>query len=535
MYLLTAQEMRKLDELSIKRDGTPSLKLMENAGNGVFRVLTKTLRRLSNRRVAIFCGSGNNGGDGLVVARLLSKNKIPVFVFLLGDPAGLKGDPATEFARFTESGGHFDVCVKLSDIKKRFISLPRPGVVVDAIFGTGLSRPLKGFYRGVINWLNQLNVHRLSIDSPTGLSADTGLPLGSSFRADETVTLGLPKIGFFLNRARDYVGTLHVVDIGLSEKAMEDIDPKTFLITRDDVADLLTGRPRNAHKGSFGHVFTIGGSRGKIGAGIMAAHTALRAGAGLSTLIYPRSAMSQIDSGALEVMYEPIDDRGDGYFARGHAEEVLGLVSKASVVALGPGLGGNPRTVSFVHEFLKRYHGPLIIDADGLNAIAKGLRHLRGRSDLTLLTPHPGEMGRLIHKSSRYVQGHRLEVVHALSSRLGVHILLKGYRSLLCLNNDKFWINPTGSSAMASAGQGDVLTGIYAGLMAQERQATLRQGGTTGAPLKSLLFGCLLHGLVGDILAKKQRVVLATDIAKNLHLGYGFLKLERELLSTVFY
>lgn len=287
--------------------------------------------------------------------------------------------------------------------------------------------------------------------------------------------------------------------------------PKPHLITQADVASCLRPRPSSGHKGSFGHVFVIGGSLGKIGAPLMAAHSALRSGAGLSTVVLPMGAYDRVDPKALEIMYEPIKNSGD-YFEEKDVREVLHRIGPSDIVALGPGLGLNPKTIAFVHRLIKNYSGPLVLDADGLNAVSKKIPLLK-RDSFTLLTPHPGEMGRLLKKTTAWVQLHRLEATH-FARRYRVHLVLKGHHTLVAFPDGTVWVNPTGNSKMAVAGQGDVLTGIYAGLLAQFPKS-----------IEATLFGCFLHGLVGDILAKKgSPSVLPTDIAKHLDLGYSFLK-----------
>lgn len=535
MLLLTSQEMRRLDDLSIRRDKIPSIRLMENAGGQIFRVIRKKYHPLKGKKIYIFCGPGNNGGDGMVVARLLKGKGARVFVFIVSDPDRLKGDPLIEFKKIKKTP-HFYAFVKtLPEIKKIYTSRDKPNLIVDALFGTGLSRPLKGVWSKLIGWLNSQKTLRLSIDIPSGLCSDTGKVLGKSFVADDTITLGFPKLGFFLNQAADYVGILHVVPIGLSPKAINETKSKVHLISCKDIESLLRKRSKTSHKGTFGHSFVVGCSLGKIGAGIMAAHTALRAGAGLSTLILPISAFKRIDTSALEIMYEPISGAEKGFFVEKNLSKVLSLVRHADVVALGPGIGTERETTRFVQKFVEVCKVPLVIDADGLNAIAKRPEILKKRKQLTLLTPHPGEMSRLLKKTTRYIQTHRLESATSFAKKYGVAVLLKGYRSLLALPNGDVWVNPTGNPAMASAGQGDVLTGIYAGLLAQ---ASSQRGGEweRGRVGEFLLFGCFLHGLVGDLLAQKnRRVVLATDIEKNLDLGYSFLRKNSEVLSSVFY
>ncbi|MBI2339734.1 MAG: NAD(P)H-hydrate dehydratase [Deltaproteobacteria bacterium] len=502
MYLLTAQETRRLDDLSIHRCKIPARRLMNRAGKEVFRVIKKEFENLKRKKIAVFCGPGNNGGDGLVVARHLKKAGAKVQIFLLSPP------------RKRGSSTYLDSRFRGNDIGGIFDKIGKPDLVIDALFGIGLSRPLAGTPRKWIREMNRLKGVKLAIDIPSGLCADTGKVLGTAFRADITVTFGYPKRGFFpgdgtLSQAHNCVGKLYVRPIGLSPRVIEQLKPQTHLITTSDIKPPLNPRLKTSHKGTYGHVFTVACSLGKIGAGLMAAHTALKAGAGLSTLVLPSGAYRKIDPRALEIMYEPIGPGNSAFFTPKDLPAVLERLKKATVVAIGPGLGAHPHTVHFVHSVLSHYRGPMVIDADGLNAVAANPEILMKRRGLTLLTPHPAEMGRLVGTTTPVVQKNRLKTTASFARRYGVNVLLKGYRSILSLSNGITWINPTGNPAMASAGQGDVLTGIYAGLMAQYLQRT-----------EALLFGCFLHGLVGDLLAQKRRVVLATDVANNLDLGY---------------
>lgn len=510
MYLLTAQEMRRLDELSIRRDGIPSLVLMENAGRETFRVIKKILRNLRGKRIAVFCGPGNNGGDGLVLLRLLLKAGAKATAVCLFSEESLEGDPLEQFRKLRKGRGKVTFVVDSTSLRKEMTAMGEIHLVVDALFGTGLTRPLEGIFKEAVEGLNAVKAIRVAIDIPSGLSADTGGILGAAFKADHTVALGFPKKGFFLGEGGEYCGTLHVVPIGLSEKAVSESKPDTYLITRDDLGTLFRPRRKQTHKGTYGHVFTIGGSTGKTGAAVMTAWGALSAGAGLSTLALPERAYSRLDPNALEIMTKPIPDDGRGFFSSHNSREVLSLVDKASVVALGPGIGTGEETVRFVHEIVRHCRAPLVIDADGLNAVSSDPAILKLREGFTLLTPHPTEMARLLHTTTDTVQKDRIDAARSFARDHRVHVVLKGYRSIVAFPDGEIWINPTGGPAMATAGSGDVLTGIYAGLLSE-----------FGPVKQAVLGGVFLHGLVGDLLADKgKRVVMATDLIKNLHLAF---------------
>lgn len=513
MKIVTAEQMRELDTLSIERDGIPSLRLMENAGRQVFHFLIKKFGKKKGLHVVLFCGPGNNGGDGLVLARLLLKKKVSVQVLLLTDPKDIKGDAKTQYNKIKKFSSIINSVSSLTDLKK-FAKVRKSTVFVDALFGTGLSRPVTGIFKQVILWINKQRVPVISVDSPSGLDANSGKTLGLAISADATVTLGLPKKGFFLHQGPVLTGQVTIVDIGLSKKALAEIYTPIHLITPADILTCTKTRERESHKGSYGHVYVVASSYGKLGAGIMATLSSLRGGAGLATLVLPDSAYAKINMQAPEIMFAPVNDCGRGYFVKKNGGEVLRLAKGASVMALGPGLGTKPQTILFVHELVKKWRGVLIVDADGLNALAKKPGLLLARCGPTLLTPHPAEMGRLVGKSTAYVQAHRMEVAAKFAKKYGVVVLLKGYHSVVAMPDGQIWINPTGNPAMASAGQGDVLTGLYAALIAQFSFCR-----------EALLFGCYLHGLVGDLLFQKgYRVTMATDIMMNLGLGYRFIK-----------
>ena len=285
------------------------------------------------------------------------------------------------------------------------------------------------------------------------------------------------------------------------------------LISIKQFKNLLKPRKSDTNKGSYGHVYVIAGSYGKIGAGVLATLSVLKSGAGLSTLILPDSCYKKIDLNALEVMYEPIKDAGRGFFSDADVKTVLQKITKASVVVLGPGLGDNPKTFSFVQKILPKINTPVVLDADGLNAISKNPKILLKRKCLTFLTPHPGEMSRLTGLSISRIQENRAKIASEFSKKYKVILLLKGHKSVVAFPDGSTWINPTGNPGMASAGQGDVLSGIYAGLISE-----------FGIKKEVFLLGCFLHGLVGNLLVKKgERVVLGTEIIKNLKIGFNFL------------
>src|SRR3989338_5031581 len=495
MDILTREEMQKLDAKSIAA-GISSLTLMENAGRAVTKILLQNYLK-KKESVLIVCGMGNNGGDGLVVARLLFQKKISVTVFIVGDEKKLKGDAFIQYKKCPKKIPIFFVQ------DKKDLKIKNHSVIVDALFGTGLNKPLTGAHQKCVHWMNGLNVPIVSIDIPSGLDSNTGEVLGTSVSAHRTITLGFPKLGLFVGDAHDYVGLIDVVPIGLKNELLISMNPSHHLVTKEKIKVLFQKRTKNSHKGNFGHVFVIGGSLGKIGAGVLSCFGALKAGAGLATFILPKNSYQRIDYSHLEVMYEPIGD-GD-CFSKEHVPKVLEKIKEASVVILGPGLGSNSSTIEFVHEIIAKIKMPLILDADALNALSLNLNLLRERKYPTLLTPHPGEMGRLLKKTSNEVQKNRISFARNFSTQYGVCLILKGYCSVITFPDGDQWINPTGNPAQASAGQGDVLCGILAGLISEH-----------GFCIEAVLGWAFLTGLVADTLEKKgHRVVLASEILSH--------------------
>lgn len=495
MDILTREEMQKLDAESIA-SGISSLTLMENAGRAVAKILLHDYLKKKGR-VLVVCGTGNNGGDGLVVARLLFQKKIPVTIFIVGDEKKIKGDCFTQYKKCSKKIPIFFI----QDQKD--LKIKNHSVIVDALFGTGLSRPLTDLHQVCVDWMNNLQLPIVSIDIPSGLDSNTGEVLGSSIAAHRTITLGLPKLGLFVGEAHDFVGIIDVVPIGLRNELLATIAPTYHLVTQEKIEILFKKRKKNSHKGSFGHVFVIGGSLGKIGAGVLSCFAALKAGAGLATFILPKNSYQRIDHSYLEVMYEPIG-LGD-YLRKEDVSEVLEKIKEASVVVLGPGLGIASSTIEFVHEIISKIKAPLILDADALNALALNPDLLHVRKYPTLLTPHPGEMGRLLKKSTEEIQKNRVSFARNFSTQYGVCLILKGYRTLIAFSDGTLWVNPTGNPSQSNAGQGDVLCGILAGLISEHQFRP-----------ETILGGPFLAGMVADTLEKKgHRVVLASDILSH--------------------
>jgi hydroxyethylthiazole kinase-like uncharacterized protein yjeF len=513
MRILTAAQMQRIDRLTTERYGIPSLTLMENAGRGVVEFLVERFAPLESQRIAVLCGPGNNGGDGFVVARLLGERGLQPRVLILAAPQTLKGDAAQSFERLGPRVPA--VVVENAALWQRL----KPGLadttlLVDALLGTGLSRPLQGFLLEVVRDLPGAfpNARVVAVDLPSGVSADSGELIGESVRADASVTFTAPKVAHVFPPAAERVGEWVVKPIGTPKEALES-DPELLLnlTCREDVAWL--GRPRKleSHKGTYGHVLLLAGSVGKTGAAALAAKGALRSGAGLVTVATPKSALPVVAALGMEFMTEALPETDSGTISLRALDyaKLDKLVEGKSVLAVGPGLGTGPETAEFVRTVVNKYHAPVVLDADGLNAFAGCMTTLRADLGSRVLTPHPGEMARLTGEPTTDLQKHRVEVAKEFAKRYGVNLVLKGYRTLTAAPDGQIWVNPTGNPGMATGGTGDILTGLIAGLLAQYPTRSVNE----------VVAGAVyLHGMAGDLAAGAfdEAPMIAGDLLEAL-------------------
>lgn len=533
MRVLSNYQMRKLDELTIHHYKISSLKLMNQAGKVCASSIINSEKRLKNLDIDIFCGAGNNGGDGLVIALELFKKSKSISIYMLAKSCDQLSHESRIQLKSVQEKGINIIWITESNYKIKLSKL-NSDIIVDAIFGTGLARIITGYRKKIIHLINSSSANIYSIDIPSGLCADTGHILGAVVEADTTITLEYPKLGFFINDGPQSVGRLIIRKIGLKKDALNQIDKKydVNLITKSFFTNLLKTRKKEAHKGSYAHVYILGTSSSKIGAGLLTAKSSLKMGAGLSTLILPEKCFDKINSDFLEVMYAPVNsEESTDYFTEKMTSEVVELIQSAQVVAMGMGMGIHSRTQKFFDRLISRIKDiqiPVIIDADGLNLLSKNLALLKKLKTQVVLTPHPKEMSRLINKSVKFIQSHRIEVVHNFCIKYGVTLVLKGYRTIIGFPDGKIYVNSSGNPSMANAGQGDTLTGMIAGLIAEF-------GANSVNFQKTILFAVFLHGLVGDLMVRRgHRVTLASDITNNLHLGYNFLKKKNDLYEKEF-
>jgi NAD(P)H-hydrate epimerase len=507
MRILTARQMREADRRTIEEVGVPSLLLMENAGLQVVAAMDEAFDGLAGRRVAVLCGRGNNGGDGFVVARTLRQRGVDLAVYLVGRAADVRGDARTNL----ESLQHLPLPVteiaEESDWAEHARDIASRDLVVDALFGTGLSSPLSGLPARIVEDVNRMRPAVVSIDLPSGLSADRAEPVGPCIRAALTVTLGAPKLPLVLPPAMEMAGRLVIADIGIPSEVVDGLEPPDVrLSTPEALRPLVPARPREAHKGSFGHVLVVAGSPGKTGAACLAALGALRSGAGLVTAATPRSCQPVVATLGAEYMTERLDETVDGLVASSALACVL--AHSATVLAVGPGLGAGEGVTALVEGLVARADRPLVLDADALNAFAGRAERLRARpGQVVVVTPHPGEMGRLLGVPVASVQARRIETARDLAASAGLFVVLKGYRTLIATPSGRVHVNPTGNPGMATGGTGDVLTGMIAGWLAQ-----------IGDAERACRLAVYLHGAAGDLAARDhgEASMIAGDLLARI-------------------
>ena len=507
MRVLNTAQMREADRRTIVDLGLPSLTLMEHAGRQVVSaVAARWLSLRGGGRITVLCGKGNNGGDGLAAARLLAARGTVVQAWLAAPEAAIGGDAGTNLAALRGTGVPVvDVSAPAAWAAAR-TGLDTCDLVVDALFGTGLTRPLAGHWQTVVADIGAAGVPVASIDLPSGLSADTPQVTGEAVAATLTVTLGAPKLPLLVDPAAVRAGDVVVADIGIPAAVVDALGgPRVTIITRSWARRQVPCRGRDTHKGDYGRVLIAAGSTGKTGAAALAGLGALRSGAGLVTVATPRVCQSTVAAFAPEYMTLGLDHDSEGLVGAGAAGAVL--AERCDVLAIGPGLGRGAGVARFVRELVDRAPVPMVLDADALNVFAGDPAGLRGRPDRPLVvTPHTGEMGRLIDRPAEYVAANRLDTARDLAVERGVFVVLKGARTLVATPAGDAWINVTGNPGMATGGVGDVLTGGLAAWMAQIPDVEAACG-----------LGVCLHGLAGDAAAAAHgEGLLAGDLARGL-------------------
>jgi len=491
MILVTANEMQAMDRQTIEDFGVPGMVLMENAGRGATRFLLEQFPDIGNRSVAVIAGRGNNGGDGFVIARYLKQKGIQVQVFLLAESSSVRGDALANLkllkplqvpvVEIPDEGS-------FSDFKSHMQKLD---LWIDAILGTGLKSDVTGYFKEIIDFINSLEKPVFAVDMPSGLNSDTGQPCGSCIRAAATATFAYAKTGHMVLPGAEYTGNLKVVDIGIPPHIAAAVGPQHFLITAELIRPQLIARPAGAHKGSTGHLLVIAGTAGKTGAAVMTSMAALRGGAGLVTLGAAESLNPILEGQLLEAMTVPLPESGSGTLGESAFGAIHQELAGKRCLAIGPGLGQADDTKKLVRKIIRRCEIPVVVDADGLNNMASAVKDFSHARAPIILTPHPGEMARLLDTDVSEIQRNRIACSRQFAVRHKVHVVLKGAATIVAHPDGRVYVNSTGNAGMASGGMGDVLTGLIAGLIAQ--------GVSPGAACRA---GVYLHGAAADSLAE---------------------------------
>jgi ADP-dependent NAD(P)H-hydrate dehydratase / NAD(P)H-hydrate epimerase len=530
MRILSAEAMQAVDRAAIDELGIPGLVLMENAAIGVVDAIGESYPEASS--VAVFCGPGNNGGDGLAIARHLAVRGYDAYVFLVFGGRRVSRDAAVQLA----------ICRKMElpivelsddddDLAEAVEAAREVDLIVDALFGTGLKRPLRGAVATLIDDLNDLPVPKVAVDIPSGLHGSRSDVFGPHVAADLTVTFAAAKIAHVFPPAAEAVGELVVADLGIPPSLVLAAPGGLHLLDRDEVGDLLPERAAASHKGDFGHALLVAGSPGKSGAAVLAARAAVRAGAGLVTAAVPEPLLATVDAGSVESMTLALPAGLAGQIAAAAVDRLLATAVGKTAIAVGPGLGQGEDTAEAVRRLARETDLPLVLDADGINAFAGRAGELAGRARdgrETILTPHPGEMGRLLGIPTADVQADRVAAVRQAARESGAVVVLKGNLTLVAIpvpvdddgeeggGEPEVFANPTGNPGMATGGTGDVLTGVVVGLLAQ------------GLPAgDAARLGVYLHGLAGDLAAARMgpggRGLAAGDLVDALPLAFRAL------------
>jgi NAD(P)H-hydrate epimerase len=514
LKVLAAAAMQELDRRTIGEAGIPGAVLMENAGQGVAATVRERFAGLHPGPVTILCGRGNNGGDGFVIARHLRAAGWDVQLVLLAERSAVSGDAASMLDRFEQGGGTVVEAPDISTLTSALVAASGGRLCIDALLGTGFARVPEGVLAAAIAWLNDQPAPVVAVDLPSGVDASTGAIPGMAVQATLTVTFAFPKIGLVCYPGAGHAGEVVTVPIGIPDSLRAATPDDCLLIDSGEARSLLPPRPADGHKGTFGHLLVLAGSSGKSGAAVMAAAAGLRAGAGLVTLACPAGMQQIAASHLVEVMTAPLVEV-DGAVSLQALADLLALSDGKQAVALGPGLGAGEETGALVRRFLKETPLPVVVDADGLNALVghlEVLHHRRGRA--TVLTPHPGEMARLAGLSVAEIQADRFSAARDFAVAHDVVLVLKGARTVTAFPDGKVRINDSGHAGMASGGMGDVLTGLIGGLLVQRM-----------IPGAAAALGVYLHGLAGDRLRPLygDAGLLATDLLRELPIARNSL------------
>ncbi|MBN1559281.1 NAD(P)H-hydrate dehydratase [candidate division KSB1 bacterium] len=499
--VVTAAEMAAMDSYAIHELKIPGIVLMENAGRGIFNIADKMLKNSRGNIVHIYCGSGNNGGDGFVAARHLLNHGAIVRTLVLATADKISGDARVNL-EMLQCMGH----------QPEFISaIPatsaQPDLIVDALLGTGVKGPLQGLYADAAREMRNANCPVLAVDIPTGVNADTGQIDGAAVQATVTATMATPKRGLLFSPGREHAGILRIIDIGMPRNVMKIKDPRVYHVDKSFIQGLLPHRSADVHKNNLGMIHVIAGSRGYTGAAVLASKAVLRAGAGLCYLTIPASLNAILEAHCAEVITRPMQDEGDGFLVSGNLDGIKRELENKTALILGPGIGQATETRELVRQLIAAITLPLILDADGLNACAghAGLMQ-RYKGDL-IITPHPGELSRLTGLSTKEIVMNRIDVARHCAEEWHCIVVLKGGPTVTALPDGRAYINSSGNAGMATAGAGDVLCGIIAALIGQGLSAE-----------NAAIAAVFIHGRAGDLAAVRygQMGMIAGDVLEMI-------------------
>jgi len=519
MKVVTGETMQRIDRRTIEEFGINGITLMENAGRGCAELMLNVLCPWGKRAIVV-AGKGNNGGDGYVIARVLQERGWKVMTLVLARREQISGDARINLDRLDNDTVVF--CPEQGTIGRIFPGLGPADVIVDALLGTGLQNAVGGLYAEAILVINGAGKPVVAVDIPSGIDSTTGRALGCAVQADMTVTFALAKVGHVLLPGAVHTGELHVIDIGIPSEVIADAEGYEFLDVQA-VKSLFRRRERGAHKGNFGHSMIVAGSIGKTGAAALAANSAVRAGAGLVTLAIPASLNAILEIKTTESMTLPLPDAGTGYLAQEAATAITEGLAGKNALALGPGLSWHTETAWVVRDLVEKTNLPLVVDADGLNAISEDTSLLLRRCAAELiLTPHPGEMARLwCNLTAADVEADRIGTARDFASRHGVHVILKGARTVVASPDGRIAINGSGNPGMASGGMGDVLTGVLVALLSQGYDA-----------FSACKIGVFVHGYAADLVAEDKGEIgmCATDVQERLPYAIRQLTTESDVI-----
>jgi len=508
MKIAYAHQMQAIDRSAIQDYKIPGIVLMENAGIRVVEAIKDIFSGRLNKKITILVGKGNNGGDGMVIARHLINAGAQVNIWLLADKNEISGDAAVNLHILENMP--VELKVFSGQLDNLAENLKESDLLVDAIYGTGFKGIIKEPVAAIVNCVNASQIPVIAVDIPSGVEADSGKVNGPAIKADYTVTFALPKMGLLLEPGREYAGKLIVADISIPSVLLNGKVIKNNLITREIIKGLLLPRKADSHKGDYGHALLIGGSVGMMGAIAMSSAAALRSGAGLVTVALPKSLVYAFQSAHLEIMARALEET-EGKISSKALPVIAEMLNKSSACGIGPGMSVYPESMEIIEFVLQNAKQPVLIDADGINALAQDKNLLKKRNTPVVITPHPGEMSRLTGKSIAEIQSRRVDIARSYAEEWGITIVLKGHRTVIATPEGEVYLNITGNSGMATAGSGDVLSGIITALLAQGLKTT-----------DAAIAGVYIHGRSGDIMAqqKGERSLVAGDLIEGLPLAF---------------